>query len=620
MTSRRQVLSSWAMTVGVLSAVVAVIALLSNGALAQQPSADIADSALEQITAILAMKQSLSGAQQKVDSHLVFTAKAARGDLALTAVSDAPGIVPTDPASGVDIEVYGAVSASLLDAIASLNGIVSSQSEELGIIAATVPLEAIDALAVRPDVSRIQSATLPRLNVGALTSQGYISHVANQSVKMGFTGAGVTVGVLSDSASATRIAALIASGDLPPNTQVLPGQAGPANGSDEGTAMMEIVHDLAPGANLLFATAFAGVASFANNIVALQAAGARVIVDDVTYFNEGAFQDGPIARAVNQVTANGAIYFSSAANSGSLTLGTAGVWEGDFRANGTVGPPVNEPGIVHNFGTVAVPQNYDVLTGLTNFINLKWSDPLGGSTNDYDLFILNSTGTAVKAFSVSAQTGAQDPYEFVSQGVNCGTATASGYCPAVGDRIVVVLYSGAPRALRVDTLGGLLSLATAGATFGHNAGANTVSTAATFWNSARTGTRPFTGAGNPNEPFSSDGPRKIFFNPNGTPVTPGNLLFGTNGGVTLQKPDIAAADGTSAKTPGFLPFFGTSAAAPHAAAIAALILQVQPAWTPAQVLAAIKSTALDSMAPGIDRDSGAGVAMALPAVQYAMTH
>jgi hypothetical protein len=56
------------------------------------------------------------------------------------------------------------------------------------------------------------------------------------------------------------------------------------------------------------------------------------------------------------------------------------------------------------------------------------------------------------------------------------------------------------------------------------------------------------------------------------------------------------------------------------AGIAALILQVQPSWTPAQVINAIKSTALDTMAPGIDRDAGAGIGMALPAVQYAQTH
>jgi hypothetical protein len=164
----------------------------------------------------------------------------------------------------------------------------------------------------------------------------------------------------------------------------------------------------------------------------------------------------------------------------------------DFSPNGPVGAPIAEPGTVHNFGTVASPQNFNVLTGLTDFINLKWSDPLAGSTNDYDLFILNSTGTTVKGFSAGVQNGTQDPYEFVRQGVNCGTASASGYCPAVGDRIVVVLFSGATRAIRVDTIGGRLSRATAGSTFGHNAGANTVSTAATYWNSAKTGTKPFT--------------------------------------------------------------------------------------------------------------------------------
>jgi subtilisin family serine protease len=276
---------------------------------------------------------------------------------------------------------------------------------------------------------------------------------------------------------------------------------------------------------------------------------------------------------------------------------------------------------VHNFGTAESPQDFDALSAIsTLFISLKWSDPLGASTNDYDLYILDSTGATVKAFSASAQTGTQDPYEFISHGTNCGTPSARGYCPAIGDRIVVVLFRGDARALRVDTSRGQLSINTEGSTFGHNAGANTVSTAATFWNSAGTGTRPFTGFANPNEPFSSDGPRKIFFNPNGTPLTPDNFLFSTNGGITLQKPDIAAADGVSVKTPGFpyFPFFGTSAAAPHAAAIAALVISVQPTWTPAEVLNALTSTALDSMEPGIDRDSGYGIAMAARAVHDAL--
>ena len=79
------------------------------------------------------------------------------------------------------------------------------------------------------------------------------------------------------------LAASIATGELPADVEVLPGQAGDG---DEGTAMLEIVHDLAPGAQLGFATAFTSDASFADNIRALRAAGCDVIVDDVLYFNE----------------------------------------------------------------------------------------------------------------------------------------------------------------------------------------------------------------------------------------------------------------------------------------------------------------------------------------------
>ena len=135
------------------------------------------------------------------------------------------------------------------------------------------------------------------------------------------------------------------------------------------------------------------------------------------------------------------------------------------------------------------------------------------------------------------------------------------------------------------------------------------------WNSARLGTRPFVGgAKNPTEIFSSDGPRKIFYSANGTPITPGNFLYATNGGQTLIKPDIAAADGVTTRTPGFNPFFGTSAAAPHAAGIAALIRSKNPSLTVSDVRNLMTSTALDIRAVGIDRDSGYGLAMASTAL------
>ena len=106
--------------------------------------------------------------------------------------------------------------------------------------------------------------------------------------------------------------------------------------------MLEIMHDLAPGAELGFATAFTSDASFADNIRALRFnAGCDVIVDDILYFNESPFQDGPIAQAVNAVTADGALYFSSAGNEGNTLDGTSGNYEGDFR--GPAGASASSP-------------------------------------------------------------------------------------------------------------------------------------------------------------------------------------------------------------------------------------------------------------------------------------
>jgi hypothetical protein len=456
-------------------------------------------------------------------------------------------------------------------------------------------------------VARVGLAAPARTNVGSVTSQGYLSHKANQVVASGYDGTGVRVGVISDSVDA--LPDLIASGDLPADTVVVPGQDGNP-GSSEGTAMMEIVHDLAPGAKIFFATAFNGEESFADNIRILRDVyHCDIIVDDISYFDEPVFQDGIVAQAVNDVTASGALYFSSAANSGNLTSSSSGTWEGDFVAGAASGGVLPPGYTLHQFKP---GQNYNVLTAGTSWIGLHWSDAWGGAGNDYDLFLLNSAGTTVLCASTDVQAGSDFPLEACYR--------EAGW-PA-NSRIVIGKKAGAaPRAIHIDTERGTLSVATAGATFGHNGGANTVSTAAVYWNSARTGTRPFVGgAANPTEPFSSDGPRKIFFKPDGTPITPGNFLFATAGGQTLVKPDIAAADGVTTRTPGFNPFFGTSAAAPHAAAVAALVKNARPDYTNAQIINAMKQTALDIRAAGLDRDAGYGIVMAREAVNYALTH
>jgi hypothetical protein len=145
----------------------------------------------------------------------------------------------------------------------------------------------------------------------------------------------------------------------------------------EGAAMMEIVHDMAPGAKLVFATADPSQVQMAANIHTLRFTyHCDIIVDDITYFAECAFQDGTIAKAVNDVTADGALYFSSAANSGNISSGTSGTWEGDFVNGGAVSGVLGaagEAGFFHSFSG----QPYDLLRSVGDgIISLKWSDPL----------------------------------------------------------------------------------------------------------------------------------------------------------------------------------------------------------------------------------------------------
>ena len=129
---------------------------------------------------------------------------------------------------------------------------------------------------------------------------------------------------------------------------------------------------------------------------------------------------------------------------------------------------------------------------------------------------------------------------------------------------IVVKVSGEDRYLRLDAIEGQLAVATDGQTFGHSVADSAVIVAAVDVRTAGGEGGAFNG-GEVVETFSSNGPRRIFFQPDGTPITAGN--FSSTGGNVLQKPDLAAADAVSTSTPGFSTFRGTSASAPHAASI-----------------------------------------------------
>ena len=573
----------------------------------------ISEEAALQINALMQEKLSRTPAQRKIDSQLLYEIKKR------TAVTETPGAQRLQSVfetlrTGIEVDQDGQVVVDIkVTSARAVRRILTGHGAEVtnafpNDLRARIRLNALERLASDPRVIYVMPAATFMLNV-VNVSEGDTTHGAQlaRSVFTTANGNGVKVGVLSDGVDS--LATLQGSGDLPAVT-VLPGQAG---SGDEGSAMLEIVHDLAPNAQLFFATAGPTIAQFAQNIRDLRTAGCDIIIDDVTYFVETPFQDGQspavlsptnagaVIQAVNDVTAAGAMYFSSAANSGNLDDGTSGVWEGDFADGGAAASPI-PAGRLHDFGG---GQTYDALTKATARIDLKWSDPLAGSSNDYDLYLLNSTGTAVVASSTNVQSGTQDPIETVS------SMTAF----ATSSRIVIVQNPGADgRFMHLNTNRGRLSIGTSGVTFGHNAPKHGFGVAAAPANISfdiGTPTGPFPGlftSAQLSELFTSDGPRRIFFNADSSAITPAN--FSATGGELLQKPDITAADGVSCAAPGFNPFFGTSAAAPHAGAIAALIKSFNPSLTSAQIRNILIQTAIDIEAAGWDRDTGFGIVMA----------
>lgn len=585
-----------------------IIGIALGKAIAQNSGEEpISASAAAQIQALTEEKDSRTPAQQKISSAILYTIRANRQERLLNRVPELNTFVKVTPGNKVrvNIKTNVAVTTQLIQQIQAAGAQVLSAVPEYNTVQALVPLTKVEVLASFPEISSIKPYMKPLANVGKVTSEGDIAHSAALArTTYGVDGTGVKIGVLSDSYNNLKGAgADINSGDLPRGGVTFAGSGDiPSNspdfpGTDEGRAMLQIIHDLAPGAKLYYATAYSTKAEFASNIRALQAAGCDIIVDDISYLDEPVFQDGIIAQAVNEVTAKGALFFSSAGNSGNKNDGTSGVWEGNFVSAGAA--PLKISGEVHAFNTKPL-RKFNRLTRSSGTITLQWSDPMGKSANDYDLFVLNPAGTAVLGSSTDNQNGSGDPYEVVD-------------FQSSGSRVVIVKKSGATRFLHLNTNRGGLQFSTRGQTWGHSAAVNAISVAAV---NAEKRTTPFVKTMSVQK-YSSDGPRRIFYRANGTQMTPGNLVDG--GGVVRQKPDIAAADGvvTSFNDIRLNPFFGTSAAAPHAAAIAALVKSYKPSLTSKQIRAILLNTALDIEASGVDQDSGYGIVMANRALQRA---
>ncbi len=460
----------------------------------------------------------------------------------------------------------------------------------------------------------------PETNTGSVTSQGDAALKADVArTTYGVTGAGVKVGILSDSYN--RLggqAAGIASNDLPAaGVQVL--AEGPS-GADEGRAMAEIIYDVAPGSPLAFNTAFTGEAGFAQGIINLATmAGCQIIVDDVGYLNAPMFQDGIVAQAVNQVVNNnGVTYFSAAANQARSS------YQAPYKGGSTfMGSPV------HNFaasGTDAL-QQITIPTNGTLRLAFQWDNPYPSVTGvanstatstDLDIYIFNAAGTTILASSERDQsTGTADPWEIT------GTVSNTTGAP-LNVNVVIAKFSGPdPGLIKWVNYGSRTIIneydTKSSTSFGHANAAGAIAVGATAYFQ----TPVFNGASTATiEGFSSAGGTPILFNMNGSRI---NGITGT----VRQKPEITSVDGgdntffgQDYEPNGRPNFFGTSAAAPHAAGVAALMKQKVPAITRNTILSTLENTALDMDDPstagfdaGFDFGTGYGFIQADKALQ-----
>jgi subtilisin-like proprotein convertase family protein len=630
---------------------------------------DLPESAIAQMKALTAEKAARTPAQRKISSQLLYAKDnrfaALKKENALRKgetpkPTELRSLMQFDEQGRVLCDVKGDVDGGLARQIEIAGGTVVVTSAAHRSARAWLPLQSLESLAEQSIVATIRPALAARTNranvpyesrkfphltqeqrvatmqkalraladapartlapattnAGSVTSEGSRAQGADRARKFFNTdGTGVKVGVLSDSDDFKEQS--ISTGDLPADTVTVPGEDG-RPGSGEGTAMMEIVHDVAPGAKIFFATAFTSPESFADNIRTLRFVyHCDIIVDDVQYYFESPYQDDIVAAAIDDVTADGAMYFSSAGNGGNFDDGTSGTFEGDFKSAGALatvsefGAGLEAPKFyrVMDFGKKVVSNRIELSGGP---LALHWADP-GSlenplSSNDYDLFILSSDLREVLVASTDIQDGDDLPFEFLNF-----------FIPSELRIVVAATPTAAPRAVRVQLFDGEFGIATSGSVGGHAGAAAAFAVGAVDAASADGG--EFTaGPLTPVELFSSDGNRMHFYDRDGNQIGSGAATFAGNAGVTIKKPDASAADGVTTTLPSsnFLnPFFGTSAAAPHAAAIAALAKSAVPSASGTSIMNALKMSALDIEASSFDVDSGNGIISAMTGLQRA---
>jgi hypothetical protein len=499
---------------------------------------------------------------------------------------------------------YATVKSMLLTPTYGMTDTITNGPNSL-IITGFYPIANLDLLNNDPIASLISFVrpSYPAVaNSGLIQTQGDRSMRTNL-VRNGFnlSGNGIKVGVLSDSYNTLgRASQDMDNKDLPGPTDTV--NTTPVSvlldypygtRSDEGRAMLQIVHDIAPKARLAFRTGFLTAGDMAQGIRQLADSNCNVIVDDVTFITEPFFRPGIISNAITDVSARGIHYVTAAGNFGNKSYGAT------FNPS-TAALPAGIYGQAHDFGGGNIYQ-IDSVKGTSTqpgvyTVVLQWQNDyysLGGGTGatvDLDTYLVDNLNNIIGFNRVNTDG---DPTEVLTFTVTQNT-------------IVKILIVRAPGStsnplFKYVVFRGDLKITNFQRDSSTVVGQANAPEAITVGAALYSNTPAFGVSNVTRSSFSSIG---------------GTIYNGS----ASQKPDIVGPSGVNTSVnfgsidfegDGTPNFFGTSAAAPHVAGAVALMAEARQRFyaqtlTPVQAKQLIAATAIDMDVPGFDQNTGNG--------------
>jgi hypothetical protein len=499
---------------------------------------------------------------QKLDSHLqrlIFPSPSPKASAAPGSVHATSLLTTTPQGVYVDVYVNGDVAAAA-STLSSFGMAVTATSDVAPerMVEGYLPAAEIASVAALPATRSV----IPVMGVGTNAMFEGTAPLQIPAVQAaGHTGQGVSIGIISDSMNFTgSLAASQTGGFLPaaPNVKIL--EEG-TSGHDEGRAMAEIVFNEAPGlSSIVFHTGTSGAADEATGIQQLAASGVKVIADDIFHIGEPFFQEGVVAQAVDAAKAAGVAFFASVGNHARQSY--EGTFAADAQGYDTFPNASSSVIIVNGHPTLPIDANLPAAGSM--FDTLQWAEPWGAATDSFTTTLV--VATPPNGQPLPAQTNASG-MPVVSNSVQAG-----GSAIPIGIQIRRTTGNGSPF-LKVIAYGsqGTFTVPTSADAVNPDAasapGSMAVGAVDCYPGDTPTCTANSQSTQKTVENYSSRGPHTLHFDAQGNPLaTP----------LVEQRPQIAAPDGITTQVSGFQPFYGTSAATPSAAGVAALLIGANP--------------------------------------------